>query len=236
MEEVRRLLASARLLMAEYGLSEADLKVERSAPDAVQSRGYKLPAELRKQILDSAPGSGAGSSKRALVPGVDATGAQGAGDAPQSRSYELPVELRTQILDAAPGSGAGSSKNSLVPSVEATGAQRADDAAQSPSYELPVFLQKQILDAAPGGGAGSSKNALAPTVDATGSQGADWQSRCRAVRADFEARGVVVADWALANGFQPNAVYQVLGGYVQAMRGNGHRIAVALGIKPQPPK
>lgn len=59
-----------------------------------------------------------------------------------------------------------------------------------------------------------------------------WEAQVARARADFVKRGESIADWSRRHGFQPNAVYQVLGGYTQAMRGNGHRIAVALGIKP----
>ncbi|MCE4555590.1 DNA-binding protein [Pelomonas cellulosilytica] len=68
----------------------------------------------------------------------------------------------------------------------------------------------------------------------TGPNDISWQAQVARVRADFNERGESIADWSRQHGFHPNAVYQVLGGYTQAMRGNAHRIAVALGIKQSP--
>ncbi len=61
-----------------------------------------------------------------------------------------------------------------------------------------------------------------------------WRQEVARVRSDFFARGLSVAAWSREHGFPPNAVYRVLSGQSLAMRGNAHRIAVALGIK-QPP-
>lgn len=46
--------------------------------------------------------------------------------------------------------------------------------------------------------------------------------------------GVSVMDWARTNGFDVHLVYGVLSGRSRASRGESHRIAVALGLKPQP--
>lgn len=54
----------------------------------------------------------------------------------------------------------------------------------------------------------------------------------RRARDQFFMRGESVADWARANGFSCTAVYQVLSGRCLASRGDSHRIAVALGLKP----
>lgn len=51
------------------------------------------------------------------------------------------------------------------------------------------------------------------------------------IKADFDARGIPVAQWADQNGFPRDAVYRVLNGYTPCKRGLPHRIAVALGIK-----
>lgn len=51
------------------------------------------------------------------------------------------------------------------------------------------------------------------------------------VKAEFEANGKSISQWAEANGFRANAVYQVLNGFTKANRGQAHQIAVALGIK-----
>lgn len=51
-------------------------------------------------------------------------------------------------------------------------------------------------------------------------------------RAIFEASGWSVAEWARLQGFSTGLVYQVLEGRRKCMRGQSHRIAVALGLKP----
>lgn len=53
----------------------------------------------------------------------------------------------------------------------------------------------------------------------------------QAVKANFVAKGVAVNEWAQKNGFKPGDVYDVLNGRNKARRGNGHRIAVKLGLK-----
>lgn len=55
-----------------------------------------------------------------------------------------------------------------------------------------------------------------------------------AVKADFEQRGVTIADWAEHRGFSRALVYAVLAGRKRCIRGESHRIAVALGIKRPP--
>lgn len=52
------------------------------------------------------------------------------------------------------------------------------------------------------------------------------------VKAKFRERGESVASWADANGFTRDVVYRVLNGRTPAWRGQPHRVAVALGLKP----
>ena len=54
------------------------------------------------------------------------------------------------------------------------------------------------------------------------------------VRQAFDEDGVSLADWAKTNGFAPGVVYAVLSGRVRGTRGEAHRVAVALGLRPQP--
>jgi gp16 family phage-associated protein len=54
------------------------------------------------------------------------------------------------------------------------------------------------------------------------------------VKARFKAEGVSISEWARANGFSVVMVYRVLDGQVKGLRGESHRIAVALGLKKQP--
>lgn len=56
-----------------------------------------------------------------------------------------------------------------------------------------------------------------------------------AVRHRFWVEGLSVAEWAVRNGFSPATTYSLLAGRLRARRGEAHRIAVALGLKPPPP-
>lgn len=51
------------------------------------------------------------------------------------------------------------------------------------------------------------------------------------IRADFVKRGITITDWSRQHGYPRNKVYQVLGGQCKAKWGQGHEIAVALGLK-----
>lgn len=51
-------------------------------------------------------------------------------------------------------------------------------------------------------------------------------------KARFREAGVTVTEWAAAHGFDRTAVYAVLSGRVRGHHGQGHRILVALGLKP----
>lgn len=51
------------------------------------------------------------------------------------------------------------------------------------------------------------------------------------IRTVFEESGLSVAEWARVNGFSTGLVYQVLEGRRQCVRGQSHRIAIALGLR-----
>lgn len=53
----------------------------------------------------------------------------------------------------------------------------------------------------------------------------------RAVRADFNRRGVTISAWAADRGYHPEAVGDLLRGKTKGLRGQSHNIAVLLGIK-----
>lgn len=57
--------------------------------------------------------------------------------------------------------------------------------------------------------------------------------RLEQLRSAFEQAGVSVTDWASAHGFRRENVYAVLSGRAKGRRGQSHRIAAALGLKPQ---
>ena len=51
------------------------------------------------------------------------------------------------------------------------------------------------------------------------------------VRAELKRQGISITQWAIANQFSPNLVFEVLGGRKKCVRGQAHEIAVKLGIK-----
>ncbi|MDY0242638.1 MAG: DNA-binding protein [Rhodospirillaceae bacterium] len=51
------------------------------------------------------------------------------------------------------------------------------------------------------------------------------------VRKLFRAAGVTIAEWAKANGYTENQVYDVTGGQLKGTRGISHEIALKLGMK-----
>ena len=55
-----------------------------------------------------------------------------------------------------------------------------------------------------------------------------------ATRRQLYDEGISVTDWARTHGFDVHLTYGVLSGRSRASRGESHRIAVALGLKPQP--
>jgi gp16 family phage-associated protein len=50
-------------------------------------------------------------------------------------------------------------------------------------------------------------------------------------RAELQAKGISITQWALAHQFSPNLVFEVLGGRKKCVRGQAHEIAVKLGLK-----
>jgi gp16 family phage-associated protein len=50
----------------------------------------------------------------------------------------------------------------------------------------------------------------------------------------FVEQGLAVSEWAISRGFNPALVYAVLHGRRKCLRGQSHRIAVALGLKATP--
>lgn len=48
---------------------------------------------------------------------------------------------------------------------------------------------------------------------------------------EFQVTGISIQSWARSNGFNPNLVYQILKSDQIPLRGQSHRIAVALGLK-----
>lgn len=50
-------------------------------------------------------------------------------------------------------------------------------------------------------------------------------------RAELQRKGISITQWAIANKFSPNLVFEVLGGRKKCMRGQAHQIAIKLGIK-----
>lgn len=56
------------------------------------------------------------------------------------------------------------------------------------------------------------------------------------LKAKFAAEGKTFSEWAAQRGYSRFDVYKVVNGMVKGRRGKGHEIAVALGIKLEPPK
>lgn len=50
----------------------------------------------------------------------------------------------------------------------------------------------------------------------------------------FRAHGVTISHWSRENGFSYDVVKELLYGRNKGMRGESHRAAVALGLKPDP--
>lgn len=59
------------------------------------------------------------------------------------------------------------------------------------------------------------------------------QARLRALKW-FKDNGIAVAVWARENNFKRQTVVDVLHGRVQCSRGQAFKVAVELGIKPEP--
>lgn len=50
-------------------------------------------------------------------------------------------------------------------------------------------------------------------------------------RAELKAKGISITQWAIANRFSPNLVFEVLGGRKKCVRGQAHEIAIKWGLK-----
>lgn len=55
------------------------------------------------------------------------------------------------------------------------------------------------------------------------------------VKQQFALHGLSIREWAAARGFSESLVYTILRGKNKALRGQSFRIAVALGLKDEPP-
>lgn len=55
------------------------------------------------------------------------------------------------------------------------------------------------------------------------------------IRKQFFDHGLTVVEWARTHHFDVHLVYGVLSGRMKGRRGESHRIAVALGLKPAGP-
>lgn len=69
--------------------------------------------------------------------------------------------------------------------------------------------------------------------DIAGRQPAAWQPLSPAeARAEIERQGMSLRAWAKMNGYSPATVARILRGEDRCRIGMGHKIAVALGLKP----
>lgn len=64
---------------------------------------------------------------------------------------------------------------------------------------------------------------------------ADVKARAKAKRQQFARDGISIASWAAANNLSTPLIYEVLKGQRACLRGESHRAAVLLGIKPGNP-
>jgi gp16 family phage-associated protein len=55
----------------------------------------------------------------------------------------------------------------------------------------------------------------------------------RKARLAFSERGESLSGWSVSRGFNPNLVHAVLDGKLPCQRGQAHKIAVELGLKPE---
>lgn len=51
------------------------------------------------------------------------------------------------------------------------------------------------------------------------------------VKSFFRQAGIPISDWAKANGYSVNKVYQILNGQLKGLRGSAHEISMKLGLK-----
>lgn len=75
----------------------------------------------------------------------------------------------------------------------------------------------------------SEPHAVAPSVCPISPQ--DGLNAEQRIWKHFREQGINVKAWAMDNGFDPGVVYSVLRGERKCLRGQSHRIAVALGLK-----
>ncbi len=60
------------------------------------------------------------------------------------------------------------------------------------------------------------------------------EQACREARARLAQQGISAKEWAEKHDLNPSTVYAVLNGQKKCLRGEAHRAAVLLGIKPGP--
>ncbi len=60
------------------------------------------------------------------------------------------------------------------------------------------------------------------------------EQACKEARTRLELQGISVKEFALRHQLNPSTVYAVLNGQKKCLRGEAHRSAVLLGIKPTP--
>ncbi|MDO5650531.1 MAG: DNA-binding protein [Moraxella sp.] len=58
-----------------------------------------------------------------------------------------------------------------------------------------------------------------------------FKQKANAVKARLYAEGTTLKQWAEDNGYSPTQVYRVMRGENKALYGEGHAIAVKLGLK-----
>lgn len=74
-------------------------------------------------------------------------------------------------------------------------------------------------------------NALAGLVTQLSSAAEPQLKTPDEARAALQAKGISITQWAVANKFSPNLVFEVLGGRKKCVRGQAHEIAIKLGLK-----
>jgi gp16 family phage-associated protein len=57
------------------------------------------------------------------------------------------------------------------------------------------------------------------------------QESIEKVKSEFAENGISISEWARVNGFSSSLVYQILEGQRSCLRGQSHKIAVALKLK-----
>lgn len=51
------------------------------------------------------------------------------------------------------------------------------------------------------------------------------------IKDEFARNGMTISEWANQNGYNRNRVYRILNGFDKGLYGEGHEIAVKLGLK-----